>query len=145
MESLGGRPDGLTSVLTLFSISNALGRVLAGWAPEKMLHSYGTPRCAWGRAAQLPGLQPPCMCRFQAPACRVDCMMPAHVLPGMVSAPCIGAPVALFSVHGYCIWCRLMHMMIPLDESAGFAPPLYDSRPAKLGGLYRGANSMRLP
>jgi MFS family permease len=42
--SVGGLPNGTTSMLSIFSVSNAGGRMLFGWLPEKMLHAKGTPR-----------------------------------------------------------------------------------------------------
>ena len=42
--SVGGLPNGTTSMLSIFSVSNAGGRMLFGWLPEKMLHARGTPR-----------------------------------------------------------------------------------------------------
>ena len=46
MQALEGESAGGTQLLTLFSIFNALGRVVSGWGPERMLHAYGTPRQA---------------------------------------------------------------------------------------------------
>lgn len=42
--SVGGLPNGTASILSIFSVSNAGGRMLFGWLPEKMLHAKGTPR-----------------------------------------------------------------------------------------------------
>ena len=52
-------------LLTMFSISNATGRVIAGWAPERMLHLYGTPRYV---LAIVPSLILCISCRWQAMA-----------------------------------------------------------------------------
>lgn len=47
VESLGGGQNGAGLLLSLFAVFNSLGRILAGWLPEHMLHTHGTPRTVW--------------------------------------------------------------------------------------------------
>ncbi len=45
--ALGGEPGGQVVIVSLFSVANAAGRLLMGYAPEHFLHSRGTPRVAF--------------------------------------------------------------------------------------------------
>jgi hypothetical protein len=45
VESLGGGSDGQDVLVSLFSVFSAAGRLACGSIPERLLHSYGLPRC----------------------------------------------------------------------------------------------------
>lgn len=45
--ALGGRRGSQVTLVSVFSISNAAGRLLMGYLPEKFFHLYGAPRMAF--------------------------------------------------------------------------------------------------
>ncbi len=47
MQSLGGEVDGHDVFVSFFSVTNAVGRLAFGFFPERCLHSFGVPRCAF--------------------------------------------------------------------------------------------------
>jgi hypothetical protein len=46
VQALGGAPDGQATLVALFSVASAAGRLAAGHLPERALASRRTPRCA---------------------------------------------------------------------------------------------------
>ena len=44
VESLGGEVDGHDVFVSFFSVTNAVGRLTAGFLPERALHAFGIPR-----------------------------------------------------------------------------------------------------
>ena len=77
VEALGGRGSEPALCVLLFTSANTVGRMVAGFVTERLLHRYGVPRCA-PSAAQPAVLQRRtrlCACLFyrEAPKALRSC------------------------------------------------------------------------